>query len=75
MKRETYLKGLLAFLLLMVGANPSWADDWTLDAEIYGRTNLSETTYSWNSGWPKSPSSTNNTFNCNIRKTGMFIYY
>ena len=27
MKRETYLKGLLAFLLLMVGANPSWADD------------------------------------------------
>ena len=27
MKRETYLKSLLAFLLLMVGAAPTWAED------------------------------------------------
>ncbi|MBQ3699977.1 MAG: hypothetical protein II886_08720, partial [Prevotella sp.] len=73
MKQSTYLKSLLAFLLLTVGASFAFAEDWTLDSESYGRTNLNESTYSWNSGWPRSPSSTNNTFNANVRKTGMFV--
>lgn len=70
--KQNLLKTIALGLLAMVGVN-AWADDWTLDNESYGRTNLSESTYSWNSGWPKSASSTNNTFNCNIKNTGMFV--
>ena len=67
------LQFLLTALLLMVGVTSAWADEWTLDNESYGRTNYSDATYSWNSGWPKSANSTNYQFNCNVNKTGMFV--
>lgn len=74
--KQKLLKTIALGLMAMVGVN-AWAEDWTLDAEIYGRTNRTvenETvTYSWNSGWPKSPSSTNNTFNAKVSNTGMFV--
>jgi len=71
--KKTLLKTMAFLLAFLGGTNVAWAEDWTLDAESYGRTNLNDNTYSWNSGWPKSPSTTNNKFNCNIRKTGMFV--
>lgn len=72
-RKLQFLKTVVLSVFLLGGANLAWADDWTLESESYGRTNLSESTYSWNSGWPKSASSTNNTFNCNITNTGMFV--
>ena len=47
MKRETYFKSLLAFLLLMVGANVAWADDFTPTSDVFFRTSNDNT--GWNS--------------------------
>ena len=67
MKRETYLKSLLAFLLLMVGANPSWADSKTIypTKERMDRTNNATPT-GWQNDFPKDMTSSGNT-ECEVK--------
>ena len=73
MKKETFFKSLLAFLLLMVGANSSWAEDVTPMQDVLFRTNNG--TDGWNSNkwntqsFPVAASDAgDNQFECNYNK-------
>ena len=61
MKKQNYLNGLLAFLLLMVGAAPTLAEETTYapTLDVSFRTNSGNT--DWNSGFPKSAADDGNT--------------
>ena len=69
--KQSLLKTLAIGLLAMVGVN-ALADDFTPTTDVFFRTSLSESTYSWSSGYPKTASETNNEFAGNHR-VGMFV--
>ena len=59
-------------LLVMVGVTAVWADGISPTADVYFRTSLSGSTYSWESGYPKTASESNTEFAGNLR-VGMFV--
>ena len=69
--KQTLLKTFAIGLLCLVGVN-AWAEDFTPTADVYFRTSLSGSTYSWESGYPKTASESNNEFAGNLR-VGMFV--
>ena len=73
MKKETFFKSLLAFLLLMVGANSSWADKTIYPAkERVDRTNNATPT-GWQSGFPKDATTGSNT-ECEVKNLDARIW-
>ena len=69
MKKEFYLRTLLAFLFLLGGASLAWGDGVTPDLEVNFRTNSGNT--GWESGYPKETSNTAQ-FECNAQ-SGIFV--
>ncbi len=68
------LQFLMTFLLLLGGTNFAWADDnWTLDADVFFRTSLSNNTYSWNSGYPKTAETVGDGNMAGNHRVGMFV--
>ncbi len=71
MKRKLHF--LMMFLLMIGGVSQVWADNFSPTLDVYFRTSLSETVYSWNPGFPKTAASLGDNNMAGNHRVGMFV--
>lgn len=71
MKRKTLLLSLL--LMILGGANSVWADNFSPTADVFFRTSLSESTYSWSGDYPKTAETVGDGNMAGNHRVGMFV--